>query len=310
MRDLWTTITSGKVWKGEICNRAKDGSRYWVDTTIVPFLDLQGNPMQFVAIRADITARKNAESKQVELFKELGEINEQLNQFAYVVSHDLKAPLRAISSLADWITTDYGDKLDDDGRAQFALLQGRVRRMNSLVDGILKYSRISRQHEDRVPVDIESLLKDVCDLLSPPTGITVHIASGLPTVVCERTRLLQIFENLISNAIKYMGKPTGEIHIGCRDGDDYWTFFVRDTGPGIAEKYFEKIFQIFQTLAARDEKESTGIGLAVVKKNVELFGGRIWVESTVGVGSTFLFTVPKKPVDNLITSLPPSSSNE
>jgi signal transduction histidine kinase len=109
----------------------------------------------------------------------------------------------------------------------------------------------------------------------------------------EKTRLIQVFENLISNAVKHMGRPEGEIFVGCKELEDFWQFHVRDTGPGIAEKYFEKIFQIFQTLAARDDRESTGIGLAVVKKNVELFGGRIWVESTVGTGSTFYFTMPK-----------------
>ena len=110
---------------------------------------------------------------------------------------------------------------------------------------------------------------------------------------CERTRLTQVFENLISNAVKYMGKPVGEISIGCEDAGANWKFHVRDTGPGIEERYYEKIFQIFQTLAARDDRESTGIGLAIVKKNVELSGGRVWVESTVGQGSTFYFLIPK-----------------
>jgi PAS domain S-box-containing protein len=293
MRDLWSTIGRGKVWKGEIQNRAKDGTIYWVDTTIVPFLGADGKPAQYVAIRADITERKKAQERQNELMGELKEINEQLNQFAYVVSHDLKAPLRAISSLADWLVTDYGDKVGDAGREQFSMLLGRTKRMNSLVDGILRYSRVTRQHEERVMVDTNELLREVCELLSPPPGIVARIAPGLPTVQCERTRLTQVFENLISNAIKYMGKPTGEINVGCEDAASHWKFHVRDNGPGIEEKYYEKIFQIFQTLAARDERESTGIGLAIVKKTIELSGGRVWVESKLGEGSVFYFTIPK-----------------
>jgi PAS domain S-box-containing protein len=293
MRDLWRTIGQGKVWKGEILNRAKDGSVYWVETTIVPFIGSDGKPMQYVAIRADITERKRAQERQNELMGELKEINEQLNQFAYVVSHDLKAPLRAIASLADWLVTDYGDKVGDAGREQFHMLLGRTKRMNSLVDGILRYSRVTRQHEDRVKVDVNALLREVADLLSPPQGINLHLAPSMPTLVCERTRLMQIFENLISNAIKYMGKPAGDIYVGCEEDGAYWKFHVRDTGPGIDEKYYDKIFQIFQTLQARDERESTGIGLAIVKKTIELSGGRIWVESELGEGSAFYFVLPK-----------------
>jgi len=293
MRDLWASITHGKVWKGEILNRAKDGALYWVDTTIVPFLGIDGKPAQYVAIRADITERKRAQERQNELMGELKEINEQLNQFAYVVSHDLKAPLRAISSLADWLITDYGDKVGEAGREQFAMLLGRTKRMNSLVDGILRYSRITRQHEEQVTVDVNVLLREVSEMLSPPAGMALHIAPGLPTVQCERTRLTQVFENLVSNAIKYMGKPAGDIYVGCEDAGLHWKFSVRDTGPGIEERYFEKIFQIFQTLAARDDRESTGIGLAIVKKNVELSGGRVWVESKPGQGSAFFFLIPK-----------------
>jgi len=237
--------------------------------------------------------RERAQDRQNELLGEMKEINEQLNQFAYVVSHDLKAPLRAISSLAEWLITDYGDKVGDAGKEQFNMLLGRTKRMNALVDGILRYSRTTRQHEDRVAVDMNQMLKEVCDLLSPPPGIAIHVAPKLPTIECERTRMTQVFGNLVSNAIKYMDKPTGEVHIGCEDIGAQWKFFVRDTGPGIDSKYYEKIFQIFQTLAARDERESTGIGLAIVKKSVELSGGKVWVESTVGEGSTFFVQLPK-----------------
>jgi PAS domain S-box-containing protein len=261
-----------------------------------------------ISLEKEVIERKRAQERQTELVGELKEINEQLNQFAYVVSHDLKAPLRAISSLADWLMADYGDKVGEAGREQFTMLLGRTNRMNTLVDGILRYSRITRQHEVRASVDVNQLLAEICELLSPPEGMKVHIASGLPTVVCERTRLLQVFENLISNAMKYMGRATGDIFVGCEDARTHWKFHVRDTGPGIEEKYYEKIFQIFQTLVARDERESTGIGLAIVKKNVELSGGRVWVESKVGEGSTFYFTLPKLDVGDTSPPTEPSKT--
>jgi PAS domain S-box-containing protein len=292
-RGLWRTISSGRVWKGEICNRAKDGTFYWVATTIVPFAGPDGKPRRHIAIRADITERKRAEERQAELLQALQEINEELKQFAYVVSHDLKAPLRAISSLAGWLAEDYADKIGPEGREQFGLLLDRVKRMDGLVDGILRYSRIGREQEEAVEIDVNGLVADVVALLAPPPEIRIVVETPLPTVRGERTRLTQVFENLVSNAVKYMGRPQGEVFIGCEELPGGWKFWVRDTGPGIETKYFEKIFQIFQTLQRRDDVESTGIGLAVVKKNIEVSGGEVWVESTVGEGSTFFFRLPR-----------------
>jgi PAS domain S-box-containing protein len=292
-RELWGTISGGGVWKGEICNRAKDGSLYWVATTIVPFLGVDGKVEQYIAIRADITERVLAEQSKAELLDELKEINEELNQFAYVVSHDLKAPLRAICSLADWLVADHGEKLGDEGRTQLGLIQGRVKRLDILIDGILRYSRIGRDHDRVTVIDTHELIREVCEMISPPATIVVVIQKSLPVVSGERTRLTQVFENLVSNAVKYMGKPAGTITIGGAETPEHWEFFVSDTGVGIEARHFERIFQIFQTLASRDETESTGIGLAVVKKNIEVMGGRAWVESEVGVGSTFRFRIPK-----------------
>ena len=226
------------------------------------------------------------------LLREIKSANDELKNFAYVVSHDLKAPLRAISSLADWISTDYGDKFDDEGRAHMRLLVSRVHRMDGLIDGILLYSRVGRVKETLVAVDLNRLVPEVIDSLAPPAGITVTIENPLPTVMTEPTRIQQVFQNLLSNAIKYMDKPEGKIRINCSDEGRQWKFSVTDNGPGIKQQYFGKIFQLFQTLAPRDRVESTGVGLALVKKIVEMYGGRVWVESVVGEGSTFFFTLP------------------
>jgi len=242
----------------------------------------------------DITLRKRAEQRQNKLLEQLEGANNELKDFAYVVSHDLKAPLRGIKTLADWITTDYADKLDEDGKKQLDLLVNRVDRMHNLIDGILQYSRVGRVKEKQVQVNLNELVTEVVDMISSPENITIKVESELPTITCERTRIQQVFQNLLSNAVKYMDKPQGLVKVGCVEEKDFWKFGVTDNGPGIEEKFFGKIFQMFQTLVPRDEFESTGVGLTVVKKIVEMYGGKIWVESKVGEGSTFFFTLPKQ----------------
>ena len=242
----------------------------------------------------DITENKKAEAIKNQLLEQLATANQELKDFAYVVSHDLKAPLRGIKTIADWISTDYADKVHDDGKEQLKLLANRVDRMHNLIDGILQYSRIGRIEEEKVQVDLNKLVLEIIDMLAPPENITITIEKELPTITCEQTRLMQVFQNLLSNAIKYMDKPKGTIKVGCVEENGFWRFSVTDNGPGIEEKYFEKIFKIFQTLQPRDEFESTGIGLTVVKKIVELYKGKIWVESKVGEGTTFFCALPKQ----------------
>ncbi|MFH1114601.1 MAG: PAS domain S-box protein [Pseudomonadota bacterium] len=267
--------------------------------------DLEGRPSHICVVGRDITERKRAEleirrlnerleQRVAERTAELESANQELKDFAYAVSHDLKAPLRAINQLAGWISMDYGEALGQEGKEQIDLLMGRVRRMHGLIEGILQYSRIGRVREREREVDLDSLARDVIDLVSPPQHITINIETQLPVVVGEPTRLAQLFQNLLDNAIKYMDKTNGKVIISCLNQDDQWTFRISDNGSGIEEKYFDKIFQIFQTLAPRDESESTGIGLALVKRIVELGGGKIWLESELGKGTTFCFTIPDR----------------
>jgi len=244
-------------------------------------------------IYRDISDRIRAQKKQKRLMAELDSANQELKDFAYIVSHDLKAPLRAIASLVDWLYKDYETLFDEEGTEMLTLLTGRVKRMNELIEGILQYSRVGRIREEKSEVNLNHLIGDVKELMAPPLNIDIEVREDLPSVICEKTRMVQVFENLISNAIKYMDKPRGEIKIGCTSQSDQWKFSVSDNGPGIDEKYHEKIFQIFQTLAPRDEVESTGVGLSVVKKIVEMYNGKVWVESQAGQGSTFYFTWPK-----------------
>jgi signal transduction histidine kinase len=236
--------------------------------------------------------RKTSENRQLKLVSELAAVNQELKDFAYIVSHDLKAPLRGIASLADWVQNDYGDRLDDEGRDMLSLMSGRVRRMSDLIDGVLQYSRVGRVQENKTQVNLARLLNETIDMIAAPNGIHIAIDSELPTLWAEKTRMQQVFQNLIGNAVKYMGKPEGEIHIGHSQKEDYWEFYVSDTGMGIESRHFDKVFQIFQTLVPRDQSESTGVGLAIVKKIVETYGGKIWLTSEVGKGSTFWFTLP------------------
>ena len=165
--------------------------------------------------------------------------------------------------------------------------------MDNLINGILQYSRVGQVKEKMIAVDLDQLVREVIDLLSPPANIVVSIDNTLPTVMAEPTRIEQVFLNLLSNAIKYMDKPQGEIRIACSSEDKQWKFLITDNGTGIELRHFERIFQLFQTLVPRDRVEGTGVGLSIVKKIVEMYEGKIWLESKVGEGSTFFFTLPK-----------------
>ncbi len=275
----------------EVTAQRKDGSRFPVDLAVGE-TQVDGHRL-FTGLIRDISERKAAEALQAELMADLKAANEELSNFAYVASHDLKAPLRGIGSLAHWLSTDYADKFDDEGRAHMALLLSRVKRMDRLIDGILQYSRVGRVKETPAQVDLGALVLETVDLLAPPPQVQVTVGP-LPTVNIERTRAQQVFQNLLSNAIRYIDKPEGRIRVDCSADGDAWHFRVQDNGPGIDRKHWDRVFQLFQSLSKRDDTESTGIGLSLVKKIVEMYGGRVWLESEPGQGSVFHFTLPRE----------------
>ena len=241
----------------------------------------------------DVTdpARTNTESD--DLTAKLNKATEELAEFTYIISHDLKAPLRGIKTLSDWISADHGERLGADGKEQLDLLVNRVDRLQALLEGVLQYSRIGRMTEDIAPLDLNTLLPRALDSISCPDTIQVTLQEDLPTVYGEPTRIRQVFQNLLGNAVKFMDKPEGQIQVTCQDVGESWQFSITDNGPGIDSEHFEKIFKMFQTLVPRDEFESVGVGLTLVKKILDMYTGRIWVESRVGQGSTFHFTYPK-----------------
>lgn len=220
--------------------------------------------------------------------------NTDLEQFAYVASHDLRAPLRGIANVSEWLEDDLGTSLTPPVKRHLDALRGRVHRLEALIDGIAAYSRAGRAREAVEPVDVAVLVKQVIDLVAPPPSVHVAVTSPLPALVTPRTPLQQVFLNLLSNAIKHGAARGGTIRIGAVEEPERWQFSVADSGPGIAPEYHEKIFALFQTLAPRDKIEGTGIGLAVVKKLTDRFGGSVRVDSAPGAGATFTFTWPKR----------------
>jgi PAS domain S-box-containing protein len=271
----------------------KDGNIRWVRRTLVPSFDSQGKILSYDGLLQDITELKIAEQVQMQLLGELEQATEELKDFAYIASHDLKAPLRGISALAGWISTDYGDKLGDEGKEHIKLLLARVTRMYNLIDGVLEYSQVARR-EKSVKVDLNEIISEVTAEIDVPQSIKIDIVKTLPVVVCGRSSIKQVFLNLLCNAVNFIDKTQGRITIDWTDEHNYWKFSVADNGPGIEEKHFDRIFKMFQTLSPKDNVESTGVGLTITKKIIEFHGGKVWVQSTPGQGSTFFFTLPKE----------------
>jgi signal transduction histidine kinase len=221
--------------------------------------------------------------------------NRELNQFAYVASHDLKAPLRGIANLATWVEEDLGAAMTERSREHIRVLLSRVKRMESLIDGILAYARAGRGAGQVEEIDVGQLVQEVGELLAPPSGLfAVDLPTDLPRVAAVRAPFQQVWMNLLGNAFKHARREGAEIRVRAQDRGNQWEFSVADNGPGIAPQYHQRVFGIFQTLAARDKLEGTGIGLATVKKLVESEGGRVWIESQAGQGATFRFTWPKQ----------------
>lgn len=261
--------------------------------------DAEGKPDAVMSFSVDVTeqvlAQKALQARGVELAnmsRALSESNRDLDQFAYVASHDLKAPLRGIANLAQWIEEDAGAVLPAQAREHLALLKGRVHRMEALIEGILTYSRAGRVGERPQAVEVDALVRDIVELLAPPATARIEIAPDLPRLVTQRTPLQQVFMNLLGNALKHARRDDPVIRVSWRDRDGVPEFSVSDNGQGIAPEFHERIWVIFQTLEARDDVESTGIGLAVVKKLVESRGGSIAIDSAAGAGATFRFTWP------------------
>jgi len=254
-------------------------------------IDLDGSKLvDFIDNQTKEIVEINKQREQ--LLEELAYQNQELSDYAHMVSHDLKSPLRSIDTLTAWLKEDYADQLDDTGKSQINNIRLSVEKMDTLINGILEYSTIGKTSVDVYDVDLNILLDDIINIIEIPDNITIN-KPKMPVIKGDKYRLQQLFQNLFSNAIAYNDKAQGTIDIGVVDKDEFWEFYVKDNGKGIEEQYFEKIFKTFQKL--ENNQESTGIGLSVVKKIVDLYGGDIWLTSELGEGTTFYFTLKKEP---------------
>ena len=301
LQERWAAaLAAGETLEAELRLRRHDGEYRWFLTRVVPVRDADGGVARWFGTSTDIHAQKATEAELAARVaartRELERSNLELDQFAYVASHDLKGPLRGIENLASWIAEDAEPFLPEASKRHLSLLLGRVRRLEALLESLLTYSRAGRLPGLAEPVDTGALVQEVADLIAPPSSVTIEADEALPTLQTYRAPLHLVLRNLLSNAVKHAAAPELHVTVTATEADGpegFVRFAVADDGPGIPAEYHDRIFGLFQTLRPRDEVEGSGMGLAVVKKTVESLGGAIRVESAPGRGSTFYFTWPR-----------------
>jgi PAS domain S-box-containing protein len=281
---------------GEMVNKCvrKDGKIIWVMSRGLPIVNDSGSVTGFRGVDMDITKLKWVEEKLKKTLADLERSNTELAQFAYVASHDLQEPLRMISSYLQLLEQRYGGQLDDDADEFIAYAVDGAKRLKLLINSLLKYTRVETRGKAFVSTNCEEVLnrtlRNLGELIEESGTSVTH--DPLPILKADSVQLERVFQNLIGNAIKFHHESQPEIHIGAERTNSEWLFSVRDNGIGIEPKYYERIFIIFQRLHSVDKYPGTGIGLAICKRIVERHGGRIWLESEPGKGSTFFFTIP------------------
>jgi PAS domain S-box-containing protein len=308
-------ITTGAMFEDIEEHRKPDGDRRYVHVLKAPVRDARREIVGTQVIFWDVTARKLAEEQLSRTAADLARSNQELEQFAYVASHDLQEPLRMITSYTQLIAKRYGDKLDNDAREFINFAVDGAQRMQRLINDLLAYSRVGSKGKPLEPVAGGDCLKAALDNLKVAIeeGKASVTFDELPEVLGDSVQLTQLFQNLIGNALKFRGKSPARIHIGAKrrlapscpvpttqaplrqEKPEEWEFSVRDNGIGIEPQYYDRIFVIFQRLHTQDQYPGTGIGLAICKKIVERHGGRLWVESKAGEGTTFFFSLPALP---------------
>jgi light-regulated signal transduction histidine kinase (bacteriophytochrome) len=287
----WEELKEKRSFVFETTNQRKDGTVFPVEIAVnyIQFEDKEYN----CAFARDITRRKLLDDQLRRKNEDLECSNAELEQFAYVASHDLQEPLRKVASYMELVTERYREKLDRDGIQFIDYAVDGARRMKTMIDDLLKYSHLGRRDENFVPVDMMDVMYHVLndlELAIRDSGAVVSY-DALPMVTADNSQLQQLFRNLIGNALKYRGADPPEIHVSAQQRKQAWQFSIKDNGIGIEPRFFERIFKIFQRLHPRGQFNGTGIGLAVCKKIVERHGGTIGVESVPGQGSTFSFTI-------------------
>lgn len=264
--------------------------RHWLISG-APRYDEDGKIIGSIGVHLDITKQKILENQKQDLVNELEASNKGLQEYAHIVSHDLKSPLRSVSALAAWLYDDYKDKLDESGRYNLKMMLEKVEGMDKLITGILKYSTVNNDALDSKEVDINEIIKSIEEIIFIPDHVKIKVVDELPVILADKTKIHQLFQNFLSNAVVNIDKKVGLVEIGCKETATHWQFSVKDNGVGIPKEYHEKIFQIFQSIG--NNERSTGIGLSIVKKIIDRYEGQVWLESEIGLGTTFYFTLKK-----------------
>jgi PAS domain S-box-containing protein len=290
-RERYDRALAGETVNHEGSRIMPDGSERYFAITHQPHRNADGQVLGVMSLAIDITDRHNAEEALEKKSEELSRSNTELEQFAYVASHDLKAPLRAIEVLAQWLREDLKEYSQGEVQENLGLLELRTQRLNRLLDDLLAYSRAGRRNGECYVVDTGEMLRDIVSLLSPPADMAVITQGQMPSLIAYAAPLEQVLRNLINNAIKHHPGEKGTVRVYARDHGDTVMFAVEDDGAGIPREYADKIFKMFQTLQPRDEREGSGMGLAIVKRIVEWQGGRVWFHpGPADVGTVFKFT--------------------
>ncbi|RCW93928.1 PAS domain-containing sensor histidine kinase [Winogradskyella arenosi] len=275
----------------EVKVKTKTGDdRYWLISG-APNYDIKGKVVGSIGVHIDITELKTLELQKEKLLLKLERSNDELQEYAHIVSHDLKSPLRSIDALVNWLKEDNKDQLDAVSLKNFELIEATLEKMEQLISDVLDYSSVGTEANTKAEVDLSKKLRNILSMLYIPEHISIHTVHPLPIVHGDATKLQQLFQNLISNAIKFIDKEDGRIIIDFEDLKSHYKFSIQDNGMGIEKQYHDKIFKIFHAL--NKSKDSTGIGLSIVKKIVDLHEGQIWLESEPQVGTTFYFTLKK-----------------
>ena len=269
----------------------KNGEIVWAKTSVTGVKNSSNAVTYHVTTIEDISNEKKLELQKEELLKNLEIQNEQLNEYAHIVSHDLKSPLRSISALLTWTKEDLATKLNEENMINLNLMEDKVEKMDQLISDILNYSSVQNDGINLELIDINQLIENTIEILLVPSHIKIINNCYIPSFKADAVRLKQVFQNLIGNSINYMDKEQGIIEIDCFEKGNKHIFSVKDNGPGISKDYHQKIFEVFNSIG--NHKNSTGIGLSIVKKVVELHEGKIWVESEPGEGTTFFFSIKK-----------------
>ncbi|MEM6893450.1 MAG: PAS domain S-box protein [Bacteroidota bacterium] len=271
----------------------RDGEKCFWLVSGAPRYDDLGNVIGSIGIHFDITQQKSLELQKENLVAELEESNKGLQEYAHIVSHDLKSPLRSVSALATWMYDDYKDKLDETGQYNLKMMQEKIEGMDKLITGILKYSTVNNDVLDSTSINLNEVVQEIREIIYIPDNVVIKTEGELPTILADRTKMHQLFQNFLSNAVVNIDKPKGEVVIGFKEHKKHWEFSIADNGVGIPEEYHEKIFQIFQSIG--NKERSTGIGLSIVKKIIDRYKGKVWLTSEIGKGTTFFFTLKKQP---------------